>query len=874
MIRVLMVDDDLPMLEISKILLEKSEDVEVACLGSAQEALETLKEDGHYDVIVSDYSMPGMDGISFLKRVRVLDQDIPFILFTGKSREEVAIEALNNGADHYLQKDASPKVLYAELTHQILQAAEKERMKRAVLESERRYRSLFESMNEGFVLCELVRDAQNRPVDYVVKDTNSQINLIAGVELQEAIGKRATEIFRSETPPFLEAYANVVETGSPARFEGYLPLINRYFIISAFSIGNGEFATILSDITERRQAELDLHEARDYMESLLHYANAPMVVWSPDLKIVRFNRAFERLTGYAAADLIGEDATALFSGEGRKLLEKTNYAREGEGWEPVEIPVRCRDGGEKIVLWNSAKVRSQTDGSLVATIIQGLDITERKRAEEEVRNSYKMFEDIIEFLPDATFVIDEEGKVIAWNRAVEEMTGISKGKIIGKDGYAHGKVFYGTKRPTLIDFVFSKDEKFEHLYQHVKRKGNTIFGEAIISPPRGTKGAYVWATASPLFDEDGNIMGAIESIRDITEIVETEMTLQESEERMRLIIEAADLGIWDRNLVTGEVVRNKQMVEIFGYPEDELVGLDREREKMIHPDDFGRVVSVLRDHLEKSTPHYEADYRLKRKDGRWIWIHDRGEVADRDEMGHPLRMLGITQDVTQFWQSQEALTEANKKLNLLSSVTRHDILNQIVGLSGCIDLMNEILPEDCTVMQEHIDRAMALTETIHRQVVFTRDYQDMGIEAPQWHSVEEVVRRAVETAPIEIAQNQVRLDISTGSLQIFADPMLEKVFFNLIDNAVRHGNGVSKIAVSFVERRGEGVIAVQDDGSGIPKDMKAQIFDHAFDRQNGYGLFLCREILGITRMTIAETGEDGKGARFEIAVPKENYRWN
>jgi len=239
----------------------------------------------------------------------------------------------------------------------------------------------------------------------------------------------------------------------------------------------------------------------------------------------------------------------------------------------------------------------------------------------------------------------------------------------------------------------------------------------------------------------------------------------------------------------------------------------------------------------------------------------------------------ITQDITEIRQYQEALKEANRRLNLLSSITRHDILNQITGLSGYARLLGDALSEE-PVVQKYIDRIMELTGTIRRQIVFTRDYQDMGVKSPEWQSVEEVVRRAEAAAPIDIAKSRVELDISTGSLEVFADPMLEKVFFNLLENAVRHGEGVSKIRVSFIEREGgdedagsgEGVIVVEDDGFGIPAEMKARIFDQAFGRHTGYVLFLSREILGITGMTIRETGGAGKGARFEISVPRENYR--
>jgi len=745
MIKVLMVDDDSSVLEVAKIFLERSKDIRVDTVKSAKEAMERLNED-RYDVIVSDYVMPRIDGISFLKWVRVQDSDIPFILFTGKGREEVVIEAINNGADYYLQKDTNPKVLYTELTHQIRQAAERQKTKRAVLESEEKYRALFENMNEGFVLYEFVRDGEKKPHDYVIRDANPKIELIADLKPGDVIGKRATEVFRGEAP-FLEIYSKVDETGSPAKFEGYFPSSDRHFSISAFSIGKGQFATIFADITEQ------------------------------------------------------------------------------------------------------------------------------KRMDEELRHAHKQLQDIIDFLPDATFVIDQNRNVIAWNRAVEDMTGFSKEVVMRRGGPSYSEPFYRFKRPVLIDSIFSGYKDIEDCYNHVGRKGDSIFAEVYVPSLYGGKGAYIWAIASPLFDDQGQIVGAIESIRDVTENKETVMALKENEERMNLVIEGANLGIWDRNVVTGDVVRNRRLVEIFGYSEDELEGRVWEREKIIHPDDYEKVISALQEHFDGKTPHYEIAYRLRRKDGRWIWVQDRGEVMTRDEEGRPLRMTGITQDITEIRQYQDSLKEANRKLNLLSSVTRHDILNQITGLSGYTHLLSEVLPED-PVMRKYIDRVMDLTDTIRRQVVFTRDYQDMGVNAPEWQSVEGVVQWAAVSAPVEIAKNKVRLDITTGSLEVFADPMLEKVFFNLLENAVRHGESVSEIRVSFIEREngGEGVIVFEDDGVGIPDGMKARIFDQAFGRHTGYGLFLSREILGITGMTIRETGEEGKGARFEITVPRENYR--
>ncbi len=154
---------------------------------------------------------------------------------------------------------------------------------------------------------------------------------------------------------------------------------------------------------------------------------------------------------------------------------------------------------------------------------------------DELQSTHRRLLDIIEFLPDATFVIDQDRKVIAWNRAMEEMTQISKEKMLGKGDYAYAIPFYGTARPLLIDLVAGCDADLEPSYEFREKRGNILFAEHFVPSTYGGKGAYLWITASPLFDKDGNLIGAIESIRDITERKEAERSLQESENRLRLL---------------------------------------------------------------------------------------------------------------------------------------------------------------------------------------------------------------------------------------------------------------------------------------------------------------------------------------------------
>ena len=157
------------------------------------------------------------------------------------------------------------------------------------------------------------------------------------------------------------------------------------------------------------------------------------------------------------------------------------------------------------------------DDTIVGRVWSFRDITDRKQAEEAMRRYQRQWADIIEFLPDATFVIDNEGTVIAWNRAMEAMSGISKSKMIGKGDFEYSLPFFGYRRPILIDLLFASEEKKTEHYDPVSTVGGNIVAETYAPEAYGGKGAYLWGVATALFDEQGNVTGAIESIRDITE---------------------------------------------------------------------------------------------------------------------------------------------------------------------------------------------------------------------------------------------------------------------------------------------------------------------------------------------------------------------
>jgi signal transduction histidine kinase len=229
----------------------------------------------------------------------------------------------------------------------------------------------------------------------------------------------------------------------------------------------------------------------------------------------------------------------------------------------------------------------------------------------------------------------------------------------------------------------------------------------------------------------------------------------------------------------------------------------------------------------------------------------------------------LTRDIEERRRVETALAMANQKLTLLSQITRHDISNRIFALLVDIDMAKDHATETHDeILSQQIASIEKTTYSIQAQVVFTKDYQEIGSQVPSWNRVEDLVRTAAEQRDT----GKVRIVTELGQLEIFADPMIGKVFYNLIDNALRHGDRVTCITFSCRRELQKMIIFCEDDGIGIPQKDKESIFSKGFGRDSGLGLFLIHEILAITGITIRETGEPGKGARFELVLGEGAFR--
>ncbi|MFH0966401.1 MAG: MASE3 domain-containing protein [Methanobacteriota archaeon] len=466
---------------------------------------------------------------------------------------------------------------------------------KALQESETRFRSLFDHMEEGNALHELVYDDHGQAIDYQIIAVNPGYERIFSVCQDDVIGKNSRDTCDAPEPPHLDIYSRIEQSGQAESFEEYYPDQEKYMTISAYSPKKGQFATMFTDITHRRQAEKALHQLIIDYRTILE--NVPAMIWYKDTEnnFIRVNSAAAATLGRSISDIEGKSTSEIFP--------------------------------------DSSDSHYLDDREIISTGKEKLDI-------------------------------------------IEEIT-----------------------------------------------------------------------TAS----------------------------------------------------------------------------------------------------------------------GEKLWI-ETDKIPLRDNYGNITGVLLVCDDIPERKKAEDALIQANKKLNLLSSITRHDIGNELQIIFGCLGFVKEknLNPP----LNEYIENAYISALNIERQIAFTRDYQDIGVHSPIWQDIKTMISQAVRT--LDILPIQIHIEIS--GIKIYADPLMGKVFFNLVDNAKRYGETITEIKFSGFERAGGYIIICEDDGVGIPDEFKLKIFNREHFTHTGFGLNLSREILEITGITITETGEPGKGARFEIRVPEGRYR--
>ncbi|MGA2933726.1 MAG: PAS domain S-box protein [Methanomicrobiales archaeon] len=479
-------------------------------------------------------------------------------------------------------------------------------------------------------------------------------------------------------------------------------------------------------------------------------------------------------------------------------------------------------------------------------VISITDITEQKRADEKLRMSENLYRTIFRTTGTATAILDGDGTIILANGEVEPLFGFPPQELEGRISWS--AFIPPDELPRLSEYFRLLHEDPVSSIQHyearlVDRWGATKHGIFSVALIPGSRNSVI-------------------SIMDITELKRTEDALRESEEKYRTLVERANDGIV---VIQDGFIRfcNSRAAEMLGGVPDDIIGT--QFTGYVQENEQERVLEIHRRRIEGRAAPQIYDTFLRRKDGSSLTAGINAGIINY--RGSPATLIFI-RDITERKKGEEALLTAHKKLNLLSSITRHDIRNQLMVILGYTELLRqEARPDQARRIITSVEDA---ARTIQHQIEFTKEYQEVGIHAPVWQDLREVIVRAGGRFRMEGVKLQIELD----GIELFADPLLERAFYNLIDNALRHGETLTKIRFLTSESPTGLIITCEDDGAGIPPEDRERIFSPDFSRTAGYGLFLVREILGITGISIHEQGASGGGANFRISAPPGIYRFH
>jgi len=623
----------------------------------------------------------------------------------------------------------------------------------------------------------------------------------------------------------------------------------RWVELNASSVTiRGEVAGLITvfDVTERKNIERQLALSEEKYRSI--FENQIDLIYQTDINgvIQTLSPSCLILTGWNPTELVGHSVLDLYVDPVHKknLNERLIQDEIVYDFETVLIN---RKGQHVPVSINSHIIYDNTG---VPVRIEGTirDITERKNAENALRRSEEhyrsLFENMLEGFAYCRMMYDESGSPIDWlylqvNQAYERITGVSM--IQGR---------------TVTELIPGIRDANPELFE--------IYNDVVLSGLPKTFEVYLplldsWHSISAYRPEDGHFVIIFE---DITQRKRSEHMLQKLIAEQRTILENVPAMIWYKDTMNNFIKVNPAAAHVFGMAVEEIEGRNYTElfpgtPDLYYTDDL-EVINTGVAKLGIIEPLHIAH-------GEHLWVQT-DKVPLRDPNGTIIGVLVVCVDITERKKAKDAITLAHKKLNLLANITRHDVINQLHSLFLTLDIARtDPLGPDTLTM---IEKADEFAHNIEHQIAFTHDYQDLGLNSPVWADLYETINEAATA----FRETSVRISVDNTSVKIYADPLLGKVFHNLIDNALKYGEKISEIRFSGSAGPAGYTIICEDDGVGIPDQFKQKIFNREYFKHTGFGLNLSREILEITGITIIENGEAGKGARFEIMVPPDGYR--
>jgi PAS domain S-box-containing protein len=726
---------------------------------------------------------------------------------------------------------------------------ERKKAEEALRLSEERFRKLISGSFDAVVVHQEGR---------IVLANDSAARILGIASIDDFIGKPVLELVQ---PEYREKVAERVRQmlKSP---EGTAPLIEEKFVrLDGTTVDVEVMATttrheglpavlvVFRDISGRKKVEETLSRLSQQDREALNVARMGHFEFDVALQEFLFNDPYYAMIGITAEVAGGYRIPAkefaqrfVFSEDSHLVEEKIKEAIDttDPGFQ-IQFESRLiRPGGSVMWVMVWFRIEKDAEGKTIRFYGVNQDISEQKRMEGELREKIDEINQYFTINLDLLCIADTDGFFRRLNPEWEKALGYTLAELEGK---------------RFLDLVHPDDLQVTLSAVGDLRSQKEVLN--FINRFRHRDGTYRWLEwrSFPV----GNLIYA--AARDISTRKSAENALQETERKYRTLVENSQSIIYTIQPDGILTFVSPRLTVVLGYEPSEVIG--HNFRSFVYKDDIAACEDFLKKTFGKGTMQPGVEYRVFHKDGSTRW-HRSNITPVFDDQNTLTSFVGTAVDITEHRTMENAIRESNHKLNLLNSMTRHDVANQLTILMGYAQIAS--LKKGDPVIADYLGRIITAAETITRQIEFTRMYQELGVKAPVWTPLGNVIAHVESRVPVKFSG-------TCKGIEIFADPMLERVFFNLVDNAVRHGVRVTEITLRC-EREPDGILVImEDNGHGIPVAEKEKIFERGVGKNTGLGLFLVREILSITDITIKETGIYGKGARFEISVPSRRYRF-
>jgi PAS domain S-box-containing protein len=799
--------------------------------------------------------------------------------------------------DHWFEVTADPILdstgTFTGAVHIMRDITERKKVGAALQESEEKFRGIFDMINDGIHIHEIEPDG--RPGKFIeVNEVACRMLQYTREELLESGPLDFVTGYHSR--PIEEITGELLSTGHAIfetehrRKDGVpVPVEINTHVVSLQ--GKRVVVSTVRDITERRRVEEMIRQNHLQLANAMDLAH--IVNWEFDVAdgMFIFDDRFYSFFGTTADREGGHRMSA--ETYAREFVHPEDIPRVGEAIRDIlgtkdplyrgqiEHRIIRRDGEIRTILVRFAPVMDAR-GNVARTFGANQDITDRRHMEDELLESRQLFADIISFLPDPTFVIDEKGIVLAWNRALEELSGVHAADIVGKGDYEYSLWQYGNRRPVLINLVQDPDQDYARIaYRRIIREGHTVMAETDFT--HAGKKLTLSLVASPLMDPEGKIIGAIESVRDITRIKETEAELahinthleslvrertQALEEEVvqrrnaeqkvkdtlrhtRNVIEANPdlLVILDAQGILRDV--NATAEEMTGLPREKLIGTPFSLYLTGDPNAGETFARLLREGSLKDIP-----YDVLHVDGRVTPILSNTRVQ-RDEAGAVEYIITAAHDITQQKKDAEAIKASLEEKIVLLREVHHRVKNNLQIIISLTNLQLRQIddPQLRQFLSETKNRIRAMS-IVHEKLYQSESltHIDLGdylrFLASQLFSFYTTDSRKVK---LVTGIGPVTIDIN------MAIP-IGLIINELVSNALRHafpGGREGTIWLSGEVKDQVLTLTVGDDGVGMPAG-------YDWRKAASLGLRLVNILADQIDGTVAVP--DGQGTTFIITV--------